>query len=662
MSLRMRLFRDKALLSYFICLFAAFSVVIGMGITTSSVGSLTDSGEKSKSIVTGSPLAIRSDEFLRATPSQLSVLQEGNSNSLFDFTQSQFFVASQAGDIETLKKILNFDYVVIFSFAQRLPIDSGFALMWWLYSLMTLIFVPLWLRELRVPTGLAIFGGTLTWLVPTNHWWSMWPLVPVGLSAFAGYLFLKFAKSVKSDSENHFLATLKTIFLGLFTISVASRIPFTYQPWGIPVALIFFGITTAEIFFSSKFNRRQKSASIAVILGGLALTALYFWQNKDLYSNLLSTVYPGQRRSGSGQINVPIWAGPIDWQFQFLTYSEFVVSNQSELAIGLLIVLPISLATFFVTRSAASDNQKASKSTLIGLLIASALLIWTLAPWPTRLLSNNPLTLLPPERVAQILGVLVMILFVLVISDRVRLLNNESQQIARIVRSNAQTLTLFVLIISIFGIQEIQDFIAAGEIQPKELWITSIVVAIILALPLISNRPALALIPLLAFSLFSIYQVNPIMNGVGEILHSDSASKVRSSIAIDEGRWAADDMFMDALLIANGASMLSGQQGSGPNYDSWDELDPSRKSINAWNRGSNYVVFAWTPGQIQPEISNPTPDVIQIKIDPCDKHMAKLDLSWIVSRGQLSSSCLTSMEKDLWMGREFFIYKVADAS
>lgn len=646
---------------YLLCLGIVTALVIGLGMTTSSIGALTDTGSQSKSIVSGEPLAIRSDEFLRATPSQLSYLQGGNSNSLFDYTQSEFFIGAQKNPIESLKQALNFDYVVISSVAKSLPIDNGFSLMWWLYSLMALIFIPLWLRELNISPGLSIIAGILTWLVPTNHWWSMWPLVSVGLASFAGFLLLKFAKSTPEAKAWKAGNTLRFIFFGVLTASVASRIPFTYQPWAIPVTLFFFSITVAEVFFSKKYSARQKYASGLAVLGGLFLTALYFWGSRDLYTNLLSTVYPGQRRSGTSETNVPIWAGPIDWQFQFLNYSDFIQSNQSELAIGLLILIPVSFASFFSTKLGLRHAWNSNAKTFLGLLVSGIFLVWTLAPWPSQLLKFNPLTFLPPERVAQILGVLVIVLFILAISNLTAFKSGSSDQVKKLVSTNSIGIALFVLIISMFGIQGLKQFVSPGQLQPKEIWLTALLAALVVVAPLLSKKPVLALAPLLAFSIFSISTVNPIMVGAGEILDSQSAKSVRQGVESNTNRWASDDWFVDALLIANGANMLSGQQGTGPNYGAWEELDKSHTYIDAWNRGSNYVVFVWDETAINPKIVNPTPDVIQVFINPCDDRLSKLDLGWIASRSKLSSTCLELHSQSKWMDRDLFTYQLVAA-
>lgn len=643
---------------YFATLAVISIAVVGFGITTSSLGSLTPNGTLSTSLKLNDPLPIRSDEFLRASPTQLSVLQGSSSNSYFDFTQSDTYISTQGNWVEKLRFSLNLDYSIIFFIAQKLPIDMGFSIMWWLYSLMVLIFVPLWLKSLGLGPLLSIFGGLLTWLTPGAHWWSMWPLVPIGLSALSGYLFLKFVSSFEKFGSKSGKQIVASIALGTLTISVASRIPFTYQPWAMPVAIFFIAVSLAHIFFSNDYVRSQKLAATTVLAGSFLMTILYFIQSRKLFETLLATVYPGHRRSGVTNINIPIWSGPMDWKLGYLKNTDVILSNQSELSIGLLILIPVSIAVIIQTSTESMLSVRKHAFALAGAGVSFIFLAWTLAPWPSRLLHKNPLTLLPPERVAQILGAMVPVLFVICLHSLKNFKASLGSEAEKVLKRSHLTLGIFTLIVTLIGAQEFAKFVNPTIVTPKSIWLTSICISFIIVFPLVIKNAQLSLIPILIYSIFSITQVNPVMQGVGEIIHSEEAQTVQGFVNSNGQRWASDDMFLDALLIGNGAKMLSGQQGSGPNLKAWQTIDPEEEFENEWNRGSNYIVFAWDTTKSSMEIANPSPDIIQISTNPCDPKLKQLNLGWIATRGVIDSPCTTLRDSASWMGRNFSIYEL----
>ena len=92
------------------------------------------------------------------------------------------------------------------------------------------------------------------------------------------------------------------------------------------------------------------------------------------------------------------------------------------------------------------------------------------------------------------------------------------------------------------------------------------------------------------------HDANPVVRGRGRAApparrptvpaHSPSAPRPTASLI------AADSMAANALLVANGAPMLTGYQVTGPIVEEWEKVDPDREYEDVWNRGASYLYVA----------------------------------------------------------------------
>jgi hypothetical protein len=119
---------------------------------------------------------------------------------------------------------------------------------------------------------------------------------------------------------------------------------------------------------------------------------------------------------------------------------------------------------------------------------------------------------------------------------------------------------------------------------------------------------------------------------------------------------------MDAILIANGRTMLSGQQMNGPNFKRWALLDPKGIYKQNWNAGASFVTFLWLKSDEELTITKANPDVIQVISNPCDPKLESANLNYVASREILSSPCLTkvyeSKNRESFISSEIYIYEI----
>ena len=154
-----------------------------------------------------------------------------------------------------------------------------------------------------------------------------------------------------------------------------------------------------------------------------------------------------------------------------------------------------------------------------------------------------------------------------------------------------------------------------------------------------------------------VWQVAPVMVGLGDVRDSRAAALVRDAAATTgEGRWAGNSWELTALLTANGVPGLGGDQWTGPS-DAWLVLDPDREYEEAWNRGASVVGFRWTQAREEPVILSPQADLIIVEVSPCSDRMRDLGVVGVLSTMPLTADCLGSGEQFRYSGGTRYLYR-----
>ncbi|RPI25120.1 MAG: hypothetical protein EHM57_01935 [Actinobacteria bacterium] len=171
-------------------------------------------------------------------------------------------------------------------------------------------------------------------------------------------------------------------------------------------------------------------------------------------------------------------------------------------------------------------------------------------------------------------------------------------------------------------------------------------------------RRAWSLLPMVSGAALVAALVNPLMMGLGELRSGAAATLLASQRdEVGSGRWTADTLASNALLIANGVPALSGQQWVGPDDDNWWILDPDGEAEDQWNRGAAYIVVTPVPGLPQPFITASRVDVIEIQVDPCDASLDSLDVARMVSIHPVVSDCLVEVGQFPLSGDLYHLYR-----
>ncbi len=618
---------------------------------------MSESGAPDSSIVWGNPQAIRSDEYLRGSPGTVGSLRSVQSPSSISVGTPLSYSPPNPGAAARLwpeiSPWLNPVTYAITAATKDAPVGIGFAWSWWWPTLIFLLAMPLFLRLLGIRWLIAIVGAWLTWLSAPVQWWSYYPIESIGPAMLGGLLVLWGLRIAGRDPTSRRRMTIGVLVAAMGGAQVPVVLS-SYIVWSAPVLLFCMTLTVAGVISSAEKRRTKISILAGASVASLLTVSVWYANFHASASILLDTVYPGTRRS-EGSSGVPHWIGDVVWSYANPT-TGFVSSNASELSIGLLVAILVGGIAVFVTRrgSPIYANPQVFPA-FCSLILLFIFLLWTMGSWPEALTRGNPLQFVNPTRMLQIIGPLGMIFYALCLQF------GHAVSVNRVSRGAMFAISGVVLALSIQSNNEIRSTLVP-PLTNNVLWISAAIVTVALVAPFVvapraPNRFWLVLVPLVVFCGFTVYKVNPIQRGLGALTNSSLAIDMVAANNGNPGRWASDGIGTDALVLATGVPQLSGQQGLGPNEETWRILDPTGADRNVWNRGASYVSFGWNEADTA-TFTNPSPDVISVSISPCSPLMKQLGLRWIISSAGLKQPCLVRESEGNWRGTPLTIYKV----
>lgn len=627
-----------------------YGFLITFGVSTSSLSVLSADAATSPGLVFNSPQQVRSDEFLRSTPLTLAEFTGGSGTSALDVSSSDYSDGVSESVFEEFISWSSPRLLLVSITKSTLNDGQAFSALWWFPVFTLLIFLPLYLIKIGVSGPISLITTLLILLSTSANWWSFWPienLAPIVVGAYLAIVGIERLTARRRVSD--LITGIACTYLSLVFLSQAV---FQYVPWSWPLGLFFLALTAAYIVDNSKIMSKGKKYVFGYAF--LLLTFLYVKLSisQAAISSSLATVYPGARRILDGGTSLNIFSGDLSWALQKEAPS---ISNQSELAISSIELFLVALSLLpgiFIFRRILGNNLPL----LFGTVALLPFFLWMIAPWPSAFSEINPLRFFPPNRVAQIFGIPSIIVFGLLANFFRRSFLED-----KAIELRAKKGVLYVALIPLFFIilnsnKNYASLFSSNVVPPKFIWGCAVAAIASIYFSLLIRNAWLAFAPMLILSLLNIVSVNPIVVGLGDLQNSSGAKIIQSLTYEDGNLWASDDIFVDALLMSNGAKLASGQQGTGPNIDRYRVLDPEDRSINSWNRGASYVSFIWLDDGIT-EVSSPGLDQIRIAVNPCAKEILYLGIKWVVSSRPLNNSCSISRGDFLWMGKTFYVYE-----
>ena len=654
LSLKPRTLFSKGPIRWFFSLVVLiYLLLVFLNVTTSSLSLnySSTSVKNSASPIFAENRPIRSDEWMRSTPYQI-----GRTNSDWNFDHLSPF--EYRPDSVKQGFGLGLRYVM---FPESLVAENlgarGLAFAWWFPLFASVSSVILLLRSFGQRFRHAVFTSLLIALSPVVSWWSYSPLEVIWPCALAG-VCLRYCSKLRLNDRTERNFRNPQIFACIVIGGVAlSRLPFIYQPWSFPTFLIF-----AALILDGSRNKSLKQDLLNGSLMGLvtvSVAGLWYFLNRSTYGVLAATVYPGARRSEGGYLPIPPFSGPADHFLSTRSASNVISTNQSETALGWLVLFVIALVVLFASallrRNQPEEIDKRESRWTLTLVTSLVLLSWSLFRWPDFLLHYNVLRLIPGSRMIQIISLVLALPASIIIFTRI---NTLTTKVRRLTSGVISAMTFVLTLWSSLSLRP--NF---PDLSVEYCWVVSAIFAVLVFVFLCFSDSLLALGAILLFAFWSVVNVNPVVVGQGDLIKSDSARVLNSIVresSNPQGRVATDHMFLDALVAANGLYQLSGQQGTGPNEDSYRIIDPQLELKDLWNRGASSLIFLWDESLGNDVGVNIVGggDVFQIVSSPCNQGLIDLGMGWVISTRPLSATCLQERVTFYWTDLQRWLYQV----
>lgn len=618
----------------------AYVLLVLLGATTSSIGvdHLRQNPEQPLGVQFGQASSIRSDEYNAFSPIALSVMATGGAPTLsllgaradvvHRFTSGGFF-----------ESFVFFDGTLLKS-AALLPDAMVFAAHWWLPSLVLFLAMPRWIESLGGRRHLGYLAAGLIFLAPSSAWWSLMPVALVAYTVAGCYLMIK---AYDLLLQRKTLGALGASLIGGILIA---GLPSFYTPWslllGVPV------LVASVVHVLTRPTPWRPRVLIVVATGIIA--AIFglgmLVENRVGLSALLSTVYPGSRRStGEAQDIELLFGAPLLGVLQDDVAPIFL--NKSELGTAYTASFCVIVILLAGARFSMSRRDIAPTATII--VSGVVALLWASANWGPLGEVVPLLNRVTPIRAAQVVGVLGVVGMVLLLS---KLTAGHRTRPA---------------LISGFVVTAVTAY-AGSRLQVNyvpELTVPSVVMGSIM-----TGAVAFLLVrfgdrrwvtgAVLFLAVLPVYSANPVLFGLGDLRASDTAGELRNAGAQarkDGGVWVSNSAAFDTAMLANGVPTLSGLQRSGPDREAWLRLDPGAASEEAWNRGGGYISFNWKTGA-PTEITTNGFDVTLVRTDPCVLAMQITEITVVASTTELDLACLELASTLEWAGNPVFLYSV----
>jgi hypothetical protein len=631
---------------------ALFVVAVALRLNGSSTALHSDhAGHPQPSdLLYGPPRPIRSDEWVVRTP---WVLRQ----DALDYAQ---YVDGAVGshDAALVMDVPVVDWLMLFRPHQLgypfLPVEYAFAFEWWSVALIQLFGVAWLLQTITRRPLLSLACGAMVSLSPVMQWWYVpWTFNSIGFGSIAAAALIRATRAERSRS--------RWAWAALAGWAATSFIAVLYPPWLISTAVLL-ACTVAGVVIADQLATKERLgvrlwrlgsvAGIVAVVVALGVTLLYV-DHRDGVEAIADTVYPGGRASEeSGRVPMNhLFDGSLDQFSSAPSLAEVNGANQSENAIGLFLLFPISLASVVLFNGARGPRVR-SRLALVGVMVGAAVLVsWMVLPSPS--------------------GIGSLLLF-----DRVQ----SARMSQPLMLASALAIGCFVAVSAATGFRlranvaiavalafAAAQFWAAGlyrvDGQPISLWAATvpILVVSVAGYLLTTGRGRIAIVLLLAFSAFQAQRIAPLQVGIPELLDGElrrTVDALSDDLPEDAG-WVAftDDPLLRSTLVASGVNVLSAMSPY-PDADAWKALDPENDDVDKWNR-YGYVNFELGSGSASPRFSLRAADAMVIETQPCYEGFRTLNVQMVVTEAPLDAPCLTPVA-DLSLGEKTYIFSRAD--
>ncbi|MDQ3075857.1 MAG: hypothetical protein M3Q34_01910 [bacterium] len=640
-----------------------FILFIAFGISGTSVGTYYPKwfGNEAKdtALIFGTPKPIRSDEWL--ITSQYIINQSINNfpaynNDAFSGLRISLQNVLPSKHWTTIFRPQNVGYLF-------LPLENGFAFMWWLSMLVLML--SAYFFTLRVFAGKYLFSSLFAISIsisPFLMWWFQTGAFFVLAWGFISFiLFQRILFNEKIPKINSKILQ-DFIYVLLFGYSSAVFALVFYPPFMIPVVIgVVFFILGSVIKYvkhdGGKFSQVIKTLTMLAIGSLLALGVLggFYIEHKAEFDLLGNTVYPGNRyvESGGYQI-VSVLDGFTMPLLQSNNRSSNFMSNQSESSNFILLVPYLIIPSCILLYIGYKKFRKINWILLMTNIGLAFILARMYLPFGDKIYNLVLLNRVPHNRLLIGLGFLGFIQILFLIKHAEAISNRVKKQ----EKWKFEALGIFL------GILSFHIAFATGiyirdhwPIFLNEYWIIIIFSSFFGFMTYFAStaKKYAFVITFIVFTIGSVFWVVPLYRGLDVVKDSDLIKAMQEVSEVDS-RWIA--LGEDAHLYEH-FPLVAGRKSAGgvtfyPKFDFWGSLLDTEEEFTALNRQGHVI---WSDSKDYPDDINivRTTSII-IKFQCLEEIKSKIDYALTVH--PISEPCLDQIRTVKYPNIEFYLYEV----
>jgi hypothetical protein len=608
--------------------------------------------DKDPALIGNTPKPIRADEWRVNTQKALAQKNSYDSinKNIGNGENTSLIADIPNNDWSTLFKPHNIGFLV-------LPFENAFSLKWWLMAYLLMLSVYFFtITMLPKKRLIASLISLSVFFSPFIQWWYAYgTLGPIYYSLFGATIYIKLLHS--SSRKDAIIWSL------LLAYTAVSFMLVLYPPFQIPCALVLvtfaFGyyLDNRDAVPRSLLKNNLSYFFIAIALA-LSVVGVFFYQNRDTVAAIQNSAYPGQRKVINGNYSKEhILSGNLGILFQDKkradSYSRpsLGITNESESSNFILIFPFLLLPLLYILCSNRKKKIKFRNTFLSITFVATIFTLWMFVPNLEILGKVTLLGYVPLQRLLIGFGLLNIVF--LVIFMKIYDMNKFKFSIYK---NAAYAFTIFIFYIGInFHIlNQFPNFIGYKY-------------AIALALPIsiiiflfLQKKYLFAILIYLVFSFLSSYQVNPIYKGVDILSNTPISQEIRTVGSVNSSKkWVSEDSILENFVAMNGYPSLTGTYLY-PQVKLWKDL---RQPEILYNRYAhiNFIFDRNSNKFVNPYMSSPSPDQVNIMIEPCDNFLKNNNVGYIITSTTFErnlNDCISLYKKVVYPKVTFLIYRL----
>ncbi len=372
---------------------------------------------------------------------------------------------------------------------------------------------------------------------------------------------------------------------------------------------------------------------------------------------VLGTVYPGNRIEVAGALDrqglVSVFAAPFAGALQN-GVADGIGPNQSEAAAPFMtIVFLVPLLGWLLARSirtvrASGSIRRLDWTVLSVLAVLVVLWLFLLVPGWTPVASLLGLTRSTDGRLRLAFDLLA----VIGIGVAVSRLDGQRIRARWWVALACGFVAGAAILCTWWELRRSQSPVIASATNWKVVSVLVVVAVVLIAFRLVLPGVAALLVGTLLVGL----GVNPLYRGVFELPVDTKAGRAIEAIEAKhpDAQWVGvGTTVQTSMLVESGVHAFNGVQ-TYPPEEMWDEIDPTGRYENAWNRLAN---VNWTFGSGAPKVTNPVRDQVLVTFDACSR-FAQRNVQYVLSDTPMDSACATQVGEYRQGGLDLHIYRV----